>query len=388
MSAGPAALRVRPLTPVLLATALLALLSGPASARAGPPPAAPDTLRASAPAPGLLLVYWPGGEPVARRLAAAAATFPPLPGLPDPPLPDTAAPVLVQLAPDPALFDSLTGGAAPVWSAGVTFEGQNRIVLPAYTSSRSGPRDLRGTLRHELAHALLHRYLGGVSVPRWFDEGYAQFAAGEFDAAAAWQIRLAFALHRAPPLDSLSLGWPGGAGRARLAYLLSATVLQYLVEQSGDSGLRAFLRRWKRVGNMDQALRGTYGVTLGQLEQDWGGFVRHRYGWAFFFSQAVVFWFFASILLVVFWLRRRRINRGKLARLRASEPPDQPAYWLGADVEAPETQQAPGPDAPGPDAPGPDTAGPDTRGRDALEPRGAPPAQPRDETRADGGGDA
>ncbi|MFP5355115.1 MAG: hypothetical protein ACLGIK_08170, partial [Gemmatimonadota bacterium] len=35
-------------------------------------------------------------------------------------------------------------------------------------------------LRHELAHLALHEYLGDLPT-RWFDEGYASYAAGEWD---------------------------------------------------------------------------------------------------------------------------------------------------------------------------------------------------------------
>lgn len=330
---------------LLAATGLRA--PGPVAVRAPGPmavkAAGPDTLRASAPAPGMLLIYWPGHAALARQLAGRAAAFLPMPGLPASPLPDTAAPVTVFLAPDGAAFDSLTGGEAPEWSAGVSLIGRDRIVLPAYASSRSAPQDLSHTLRHELAHILLHRYLGPVTVPRWFDEGYAQLAAHGFDAGAAWEIRIAFALHRAPPLDSLSLQWPAAAGRARLAYLLSATAVQYLVQMGGTGGLAALLARWRVDGALDAALRHTYGVTLGQFEDHWAHFVRRRYGWTFFLSQAIVFWFFASLLLIAFWLRRRRTNRLKLARLRAGEPPDQPAYWLeGGAGPGNEADEVPG----------------------------------------------
>ncbi len=269
---------------------------------------------------------------LARRLADAAAASPPPPGIG--PLTDTTR-VVVWLAPDAAAFDALTGGRAPEWAGGVAIPASQWIVLPAYASRRGDIGALGSTLRHELAHIALHRFLAPASPPRWFDEGYAQVAAGEFDAASAWQIRLAFALHRAPPLDSLDLSWPGGEARARLAYLLSATAVEYLLEASGTPGMRDFLARWRARGDMEGALRATYGVTVGQFEEDWRRFVRRRYGWAFFFSQAAVFWFFASLLLLVLWLRRRRTDRLRMRRLGESEPPDEPAFWMEEQDEEP-----------------------------------------------------
>jgi Peptidase MA superfamily len=288
-----------------------------------------SVLLATSPAPGLTFHFQPAYRLLALQLATAARRFPQFPGLP--PLPGAGGPVDVYLASDEAGFDSLAGGAPPGWGAGVTLPAQNRIVLPAYTSRRGGPQELARTLHHELAHALLHRYLAPARIPHWFDEGYAQYAAGDFDAAAAWQLRVAFALHHAPPLDSLSLDWPADEAHARLAYMLSATAIQYLMEQSGPDGMRAFLEAWRRGGSMEAALRSTYGVTMGQLEEDWSRFVRHRYGWSYLLSQAVIFWFFAAAVLILLRFRRRRADRARLARLKESEPPDQPAYWLEED---------------------------------------------------------
>ncbi len=323
----------------LTASALLSLSAAAGAAHGQTPRALPV-----ATSPPARIVYWASNEALAARLADVAGRFGPLPGIPADSL--GGPPFLVFLAPDPARFDSLTGGMAPEWAGGVAMPEARTIVLPGYVSERGDVAALATTLRHELAHAGLHRWLRGTLVPRWFDEGYAQLAAGQLDLASAWQIRLAFALHRAPPLDSLRLGFPPGAARARLAYLLSATAVNYLVQESGEAGLREFLARWRANGDMESALRATYGVTTGQLEEDWTRYVRRRYGWALFLSQAVVFWAFAALVLVLLWFRRRRLNRAKMADLRATELPDRPAYWLGEEDPPPD----PPPDLP-PDLP-------------------------------------
>lgn len=299
--------------------------------------------------PRIELLYWPAQERLARQLAAVAARFGPLPGIPADALADSV-PTRVFLAPDAARFDSLTGGLAPPWAGGIAAPGERRIVLPAYPSERGDVSALAVTLHHELAHVALHRYLRDAPIPRWFDEGYAQLAAGQWDIASAWQVRVAFALHQAPPLDSLELSFPRPEAPARLAYLLAATAVQYLVDSSGPVALSHFLARWREEGRLEPAMRGTYGVTLGQFEEDWRSFVKRRYGWAFFVSQAVIFWFFASIGLVLLWLRRRRLDRARMARLREAEPPDEPAFWLEppAEPRGPSDREEPGSGPAGP----------------------------------------
>ena len=285
-------------------------------------PAAPQE---RIPVGSVVLHYWAEQEPLARRVAERIAAQPALPALPPGVLGDV--PVDVFLAPTPALWDSLTGGAAPEWGAGIANPQAGLIVLPTFDWARTPPEALYVTLRHELAHVALQRFIGPARSPRWFTEGYAQWAAGEWGWESAWRLRLAFVGEPATPLDSLTLDWPAGEGQARLAYLLSASAVGYLADLSGERGLRIFLERWRDSLDFDQAFRATYGLSVGQFEEDWREHVKSAYGWPLVLSHSLVFWLGAAILLVLLFLIRRRRDRARLARLRATEPPDDPAFW-------------------------------------------------------------
>jgi hypothetical protein len=175
----------------------------------------------------------------------------------------------------------------------------------------------------------LERALRPAAVPRWFTEGYATWAAGQLDLEAGWILRLAFLTGRAPPLDSLTLTWPGDATEARIAYLLSASAVEYLHEHGGERALRIFFERWAESGRMEEALRSTYGLGFGQFEKYWSEQVRARYGWLLFFAQASVAWaILTALVLILFVIRRRRDRRRHRQRLRDNELPDAPAFWL------------------------------------------------------------
>lgn len=286
--------------------------------------------------------FAPGSAPLARSLARATAGAPPLPAIP----PEVLAPgVDVYLAPDERSFTELSGGHPPEWGAGVAVlgAGQDRIVLPAYATRRVRPADLPRVLRHELAHVALHRWLGDVRVPRWFHEGYGRWAAGELDLEAAWQLRLAFATGRAPPLDSLGLDWPAAELDARVAYLLAASAIDYLVAQGGELGLRRLLERWRADGDLDQAMRATYGVTVSQFEEDWRKHVRSRYGWALVLTHSAIFWAVAALLLVLLFVRRRRRDRRRLERMSVTDPPDDPDWWNEPLRDPSRLEEPPGP---------------------------------------------
>ena len=271
------------------------------------------------------LHYWPEQEALAERVLEQLGRQVALPALPSDVL--GGEPIDVWLAPDPARWDSLTGGAAPEWGAGIAVPDRGLIVLPTFDWERTPPYTVYITLRHELAHVALQRYLGDARTPRWFTEGYAQWAAGEWRWESAWRLRLTFLGGDAPRLDSLTLHWPIGEMDARLAYLLSASAVVYLVERSGERGLRIFLEEWRETQDFDAAFRSVYGLTLGQFEEDWRAHVKDRYGWTVLLGQSLFFWLLAAVALVVLFFIRRRRDRAKLEKLKATEPPDDPAYW-------------------------------------------------------------
>jgi hypothetical protein len=304
----------------LLLAAGVAALACPAGAQE-PSLQAPAMIQAGA----IEVHHWPHQETLARRVADFVTTVQ-LPALPADIL--AGPPIRLVLAPDAEAFAELTGGRVPDWGAGVAMPSLGLIVIPTHRAAAPGVQALLRIVTHELAHIGLYRYLEPARIPRWFNEGYAVWAAGQFDLEAGWLLRVAFLTNRAPPLDSLVLDWPVGAADARVAYLLSASAVRYLHRNGGDFAMTRFLERWAEGLTMEEALFQTYGLTLTQLERHWSRDVRRNYGWLLFFAQATVVWTGIGILVLVLFLIRRRRNRGRLALLREGDQPDAPAYWL------------------------------------------------------------
>lgn len=279
--------------------------------------------------------YAPRDSLVAPRVLAALLAAPPLPGM----RPDVPAGVTVVLAHTPAAFDQATGGGVPEWRAAVALPELGVLVVPTGEGRRVLDPDGLRTLRHEWAHVGLYQEVGGLRAPRWFDEGYAQWASGGWDALDVWRLRVLIALGRTPRFDSLTLSWPRERVSAETAYLLAASAVTYLLASSGERGLELFFQRWREDGSFETALRGTFGVTSGQLEEDWRKHVRDRYGWLFVLSHSSIFWLVLAATLVLMWRVRARVNRERLARLRADEVAERPAFWneTGGDGDPPET---------------------------------------------------
>lgn len=249
-------------------------------------------------------VFWEEDASAAAALAELADRAGPWPGIRAP----GARPIRLLLAHSSERFDSLTRGRLPEWGVAAAFPAGNTIVLNV-----SGGQPLR-VLQHELAHLALHEAV--VRVPRWFDEGYAARAAGEWDRLDALQLNWWLVRGRVPDLIEVDRRLRGqGAAEARAAYALATTAVLLLERLGGERGLEPVITALGTSADLDQALRATYQLTLGQFEDRWQRDLRRRYGWLAMLTSFTTFWAAAGILLVALWFRRRARDRERRAAL-------------------------------------------------------------------------
>ncbi len=248
-------------------------------------------------------VYWEKDAVAAGALAELADRGGPWPGIRTP----VDHPIRLIVVSDAARFDSLTAGRLPEWGVGAAFPATNTIVMRAQG-------DVRRTLRHELAHLALHSVV--KRVPRWFDEGYAVRAAGEWDRINALRVNWALLRGERPSLTELD-GYLRGrtATSAEAAYALAATAVLFLERLGGERGLEPILLALGTEADFDRALRQSYQVTLGQFESLWRRDLRRRYGWLLVLSTFSAFWAVTGVMLVVLWVWRRQRDRERRAAL-------------------------------------------------------------------------
>ncbi|HEX7547129.1 MAG TPA: hypothetical protein VF368_10400 [Gemmatimonadaceae bacterium] len=257
-------------------------------------------------------VAFPGDVPLARSLLGHAIGNDTFPGLPRP-----RTRVRVFIMPDAARFHDAIGPSAPEWGAAVAMPEEGRIVMQG-SSAGSAAGDPRATLRHELAHLALHEAVGELA-PRWFDEGYASFAAGELARDDILATNIALAFTGVPPLDSLDSFFAGGEARAQTGYALARGAVAEIAALDPVRGLSLFFPQWRETRSLDQALRKAYGVTEAGFESRWRASTRRRYGALALFADVT----FAALLFLAviapFWIIRRRRDRLRMAAMRAAD---------------------------------------------------------------------
>jgi peptidase MA superfamily protein len=249
---------------------------------------------------------------LARSLLEYALQTDTFPGLPRP-----RARVTIAIAADGRQFRQLIGPTVPEWGSAVAFPYANRIVMQGRRAgSRAG--DPIEVLRHELAHLALHETLGDLA-PRWFDEGYASFAAREWSREDALRANLALVIRGTPTLDELERWFNGGASRAEAAYALSYRAVAELAELDQRRGLSVLFREWVRTRKLDTAIRNAYGLTLAAFEARWRARTRRRYGGLAALTDITLAALLVIVTVLPLYVARRRRDRRRMAALVAAD---------------------------------------------------------------------
>ncbi|HEX5388093.1 MAG TPA: hypothetical protein VFW66_15435 [Gemmatimonadales bacterium] len=248
-------------------------------------------------------VAWPGQTRLAIALATEAARPHDWPGLGT----LSPGPLSLIIVPDQARLDSLTQGRAPAWGVGLAVPDTRTIML------RADDDEVRRTLRHELAHLALHARVR-ERVPLWFDEGYAAWAAGEWERLGGLQLNLAVARGAVPDFGALDAALRGSAQAADAAYALAMSAVLELARRNPSGTLAPLFDRLVRGVDFGDAVRETTGLSLDRFEEAWQQSVRHHY--------TVVTWIVAGggwgvLALLVLWFGRwrRALDRPRRAAL-------------------------------------------------------------------------
>lgn len=260
------------------------------------------------------VLFSPTDLRLATSLAASAAERDSFPGLPRPRIR-----VQVWVAPNDAEFRRWAGDGAPEWGVAFAFPVERRVVLHGHRGGgRSG--DPLEVLRHELAHLALHEAMGDLP-PRWFDEGYASYAAGEWgrDEVLATNFALAIAFGRIPTLAGLDSAFEGGTTGAQAAYAFSYRAVAELAALDRSRGLSLLFTYWRQERSLERAMRQAYGLTLAGFEQRWQQSTRARYGGLAVITDMSAAVIMLGVLVGPLWLMRRRRDRRRLQAMRVAD---------------------------------------------------------------------
>ena len=190
---------------------------------------------------------------------------------------------------------------------------QRGLIVMDHSRMNTHAFTLRNTLKHELCHLLLHEHIRDV--PRWLDEGIAQWVSDGLGDIVMDQKRSL--LNRAAlrgrflPLRSLHNGFPDSREGLVLAYEESKSFVEYMVARYGREGILNLLARMRRGEDAETAVSEALSTPLDTLEKEWRASLKKRVTWFTYLSYHLYEILFALMALtsivgfIRIWLKRR-----------------------------------------------------------------------------------
>jgi tetratricopeptide (TPR) repeat protein len=154
------------------------------------------------------------------------------------------------------------------------------VTMDSPKARPPGDFSWQATEWHELAHVFTLQ-LSQYRVPRWLTEGISVFE--EHRRVPAWgrELVLEYARNLQRGKTFGVKGLPDAFKHPEslsLAYFEASLVVEHLVEQHGDAGLRTLLLAYADGATDSEAFSKAFGQTIDQVESGFGAFVKEHYG--------------------------------------------------------------------------------------------------------------
>jgi len=226
---------------------------------------------------------------------------------------------------DKAAFQSRVKGKRVVAYA---VSEKHRIVMDASKITRP-PFAMGATLKHEMVHLLLHHHIPHGNLPKWLDEGLAQQLSGEVTEILMGEkenvLQRASLSRQLIPISQLNVRFPTDDASVLLAYAQSKSIVAYLAQKYGMTGVRALLRALKAGEPIRPAVSQCFAISLHALESAWQKDLKKSVTWIAFLGHNLLIFIFAfgGVVTVIAFIRF-------IIKKRAYQDDDEP-LWLDDD---------------------------------------------------------
>lgn len=166
-----------------------------------------------------------------------------------------------------------------------------RQIVMDYSRLSADPGRLQAVTKHELVHLLLHHHIDTVPLPRWLNEGVAQWIS---EGIGELLVRPQPGLLEKAVLSGnhLSLArmerrFPSSRNGLLLAYEQSHSIVRFIAEEYGSQTVFAILERMKQGSEIDAALQSVLALDSRQLESRWLQHQQNPSPWLTFLARHI-----------------------------------------------------------------------------------------------------
>ena len=220
----------------------------------------------------------------------------------------------VILVADKAVFERISGTR---YAVGLAIPERNTIainILPLVSKTYM----MLEVFKHELCHLVLHEHIKSSFLPRWLDEGVAQWASGNLGELLLYEgmfrsVRLNLA-RLAIPLDYLATSFPSDPRSLFLAYEESLSFVNYVVKKYGRAKFITILEKLALGEKVEDAFAGVLAKPLDVVEKEWLDSIKNENRWLLWLSHYLYELLFvlggllAVIAFVELKLKKRRMD--------------------------------------------------------------------------------
>lgn len=202
-------------------------------------------------------------------------------------------------------FEKMTGSKLIVAYA----VPQRNLMVIDYSKMNTAPFSLGIIMKHELCHLLLHNQLKGGELPRWLDEGIAQWASD--GVAEIMMSRKGSILDTAVlskkliSIRRLSKGFPEDRKSLLMAYEESKSIVEFINHEFGKDGILDLLRHLQAGYEIDAAVKKSFSVSFQELERSWHVHLRKKITWFTYLANNLygILFFLAALITVAGFIR-------------------------------------------------------------------------------------
>ncbi|MFH0845725.1 MAG: peptidase MA family metallohydrolase [Pseudomonadota bacterium] len=201
--------------------------------------------------------------------------------------------------------------------------GRNIVVID-HSKMRTDPFSLERILKHELSHLLLHHHIRMENLPKWLDEGIAQWVSGGLSELLTEQkdSLLHEAILSGKPLSirRLTRQFPQEKKSLSLAYEESKSLVEYIIDQFGVEGIRKILKGLRDGREIDDAIWNSLSISLDDLERGWLHSLERRMNWpVYLINHLYEILFFLGALILCYAFIRRIIQKNASSEFEEEE---------------------------------------------------------------------
>ena len=150
---------------------------------------------------------------------------------------------------------------------------KDNLIVIDYGRLNQGYQRRKNLLKHELVHLLLHAHISGKRLPKWFEEGVAQWAsdgiADLLEEPRSAVLTEAIFTGKLLPFAALMNHFPDDNRALILAYAQSRSMVYFLVDTYGADNILKILDLLKNGSGFDESIHRVFSVSFPELEQQW-----------------------------------------------------------------------------------------------------------------------